>query len=161
MPRERQGVEEDIVGPGKRVMGIVGGVILAIMIGSMVPALAASASWGPVSSYYGGVKRVTGSGKFYNSVDVVKSQMTITDNAPNDGNTVYGSTWFWRYDFPYWVVFTEKSTPEWSSGTHTWTLSVDYANWGSMAKGEFYVCAQMGWPVPDSCSDAVFRYIDW
>jgi len=49
--------------------------------------------------------------------DVVKSQMTITDNALNDGNTVCGVTNFYHMLYPYWTFLVEKSTPEWSSGT--------------------------------------------
>jgi len=107
---------------------------------------------------------VTGQGTFYNSGNVVKSRMTITDNASNDGNAVYGSTFFFYMgpDYPNWTFLVHKATSQWTSGTHTQTLSQDYANWGSMAEGESWACAQMGFPVPDSCSpDGVYRVIDW
>lgn len=145
----------------RRLIGMGGGAVLAAVIGTAVPALAASQVWGPVSSVYQGDTVVTGSGSFYNSGSTVNSRMTITDNLALDGNNVYGTTWFYRWTATGWQFLAQKSTQEWGSGTHTQTLSRSYSGLGTLARGEFQACAQMGFPVPDSCSQSVFRTIDW
>lgn len=120
----------------------------------------ASVGWGPVSSSYQGQTRVRGQGTWVNdsSVNAV-NRVTYRDTAPNDGNTVYVRTQvrWWKYSGSTqsvtWVGGTSKSTPETSSSTYiersvSWNLDSQ----ASRARGVPDVCAQMGWPVPDSCT---------
>lgn len=119
--------------------------------------------WGPVTSTYNGKVRVEGSGTFFNEDQVsAVNRMRIKDR-DNDGNTVYGRTSFnvWKFD-PYaggsgqfrWVSDQVKSTPEFANAERTYLLSTSLDSQGSRYRGHSEACAQMGWPVPDSCSSA-------
>ena len=122
--------------------------------------------WGPVTSTYDGKVRVEGSGTFFNDGNThAANRMRITDRRA-DGNNVYGRTTFlvWRYSTSHgrdtWVTDQRKSTSEWSGGTHTQTVRTDLDSKGSRYRGNAEACAQLGWPVPDSCSSAypTFNY---
>jgi hypothetical protein len=131
----------------------------------------AAVDWGPVTSTYDGRERVRGHGTFANEgYRRAVNRSTFRDSMPNDGNTVYVRTsirW-WKYR-PVstnprwdWVNGTSKTTPEISSGsyqTHAvgWDLDPD----GSKARAEPKVCAQMGWPVPDSCGNGGVPTFDY
>jgi len=145
---------------GKRLIGVLAGVILAGVIGTAIPALAATVHWGPVTSSYGGIDRVTGYGDFYNSGTTVYSHMFIQDDA-SDGNNVYGKTEFYYWLNSSWNLKEVKSTPEWSGGLHNWTMTSNYSGYWTKAEGGFEACAQMGWPVPDSCTNWIYKVIDW
>ncbi len=116
--------------------------------------------WGPVSSYYDGTPRVRGSGTFYNDgYQDAANRMRITDPA-DDGNTVYGRTTFyvWKccdvHGGPTWKQDQSKTTPEWRNSTRTYTLRTSLDAVGSRYRADAEPCAQMGWPVPDSCESA-------
>ena len=126
-----------------------------------VPAMAVS--WGPNSTYYNGTKRATGSGTFSNAGNTyARSVMKVTDNS-NDGNNVYGRTTFSFYGYrcnpqceSRWRTDLPKSTPEFANATRTYTLDRPLVSWADKARGSVFACAQMGWPVPDSCSPASY-----
>lgn len=119
-----------------------------------------SVAWGPVDSSYGGITRVRASGTWVNeSSRSAVNRITYRDTAPNDGNTVYVHTLvrWWKYnrsaDRVDWVNGSSKSTPETSSSTYidrsvSWSLDSQ----ASRARAVPNVCAQMGFPIPDSCT---------
>lgn len=120
------------------------------------------AAWGPLESYYNKQVRVEGSGLYYpEGAAKAASGMIVADRA-NDGNSVYGRTvfFFWEHD-PYCGCMTykrksSKSTAEWSNKTKAETLTQALSATSSISRGEMFVCAQMGWPVPDNCSNSAF-----
>ncbi len=137
--------------------------VVAMAIGLAQPALAAS--WGPLSSSYNGQVRVTGSGSFGPYLSAyAQSRISVTDKA-NDGNTVYGTTSFQFYEVPIgsssptWVSDRSLSTPEHSGSgvTKTTYLKRSLHSRADRARGITKVCAQMGWPVPDSCSASAYN----
>lgn len=124
-------------------------------------------NWGPKVSYYDGILRVSGEGYFYNDANArAANQMTVHDRAA-DGNNVYGYTTFktWKYSSitgsTDWQLIQAKSTSEVSNASINQTLKVNLDPNGSRARGETMVCAQMGWPVPDSCSSPSFPTFDY
>ena len=134
--------------------------VLAMAVTLLASCDVASVGWGPVSSSYDGQTRVRGSGVWVNDSSVqAVNRISYRDTAPLDGNTVYVKTQvrWWTYnpsqDAVTWLGGTTKSTPETSSSSYiersvAWSLNAD----GSRARAEPEVCAQMGWPVPDSCA---------
>jgi len=135
--------------------------ILAVTAGALAlafPAVASAASWGPISSYYNGSKVVSGSGDFTGGTRVASGTITVTDSK-NDGNAVYGKT---RFEYKYyntaqaayvWTNWYTLSIAEFSNTTKTASSgSRDSQGPGLGTRGRSQVCAQMGWPVPDSCA---------
>jgi hypothetical protein len=117
-------------------------------------------NWGPVTSSYDGRVRVRGHGVLYNDSNVdAANRMVITDPI-DDGNEVYGQTTFNVYkwsvvaDRMTWQVDEHKETGQWSLGTRTRTVRTSLDRNGERYRAESEPCAQMGWPVPDSCSSA-------
>jgi hypothetical protein len=78
----------------------------------------------------------------------------------NDGNTVYASTQFyaWRYNSidgsSGFVSIGVRSTAPFSNATKLHTVTRSYANevQGTSMRGLVQSCAQMGWPIPNSCT---------
>ena len=140
-------------------------LVLGVTVGALLlaePALAAH--WGPLSSSYKGKVRVQGEGDFYKYQGAyARSTMKITDKS-NDGNNVYGKTQFQFYrvttgsSSPSWIVSATKSTPEHAGAgvARTTSLQVGLRGDADRARGVTQACAQMGWPVPDSCSDSAY-----
>jgi hypothetical protein len=134
------------------------GACLAIVIG----ASASASSWGPVSSYYKGSAVVTGYGTFTGGTTWGAAYLKITD-PKNDGNTVYGRT---NLQYKYyntalaaytWTTYYTLSIPEFANSTVTKSSGAQYVPGGGPGLGvrsSSQVCAQMGWPVPDSCVSA-------
>ncbi|MBX3313208.1 MAG: hypothetical protein KF906_02720 [Actinobacteria bacterium] len=121
-------------------------------------------NWGPVTSSYNGQVRVRGEGTLYNEDNVnAANRMKITDPM-DDGNNVYGRTTFNVYKWStsagrmMWQTDERKSTGEWSGGTRTRTVKTSLDANGERYRGESEACAQMGWPVPDSCSSAYLTF---
>ncbi|MBP7929585.1 MAG: hypothetical protein KA110_06430 [Acidimicrobiia bacterium] len=118
---------------------------------------AASKSWGRVTSQYKGNVVVEGWGTHFNDRSLnAANTMTIKDRR-DDGNNVYGKTtfYFWRPNAQgqvTWVQSGVQSTGEWKNATRTVTVKVPLHPEGSQSRAESQACAQMGWPVPDSCS---------
>jgi hypothetical protein len=122
--------------------------------------------WGPISSSYDGKVRVGGEGTLYNDSNAkAVNRMRIVDRR-DDGNNVYGKTTFsvWKYNSVQgrdtWVHDQTKSTSEFRNKARTEYLETSLDSQGSRYRGESQACAQMGWPVPDSCSSAypTFNY---
>lgn len=145
---------------------------LALALLAVVPLGAcdvAAVPWGPASSSYDGQTRVRADGTWANEDSrVAANRLRYRDVAPDDGNTVYVRTLvrWWKYDSVAegvtWVNGTSKSTPEISSSGYrdarvSWSLDSN----ASRARAQPEVCAQMGWPVPDSCSDGGVPTFDY
>jgi hypothetical protein len=138
------------------------GALVALLTGCQLT----PQQWGPITSSYKDRVRVEGEGTFFNDsgADAV-NRMTIKDRA-DDGNNVYGKTSFmvWKYNSVQgrdtWVLDQAKSTGEIRNQSKTVSLRTSLDQTGSRYRGVSQACAQMGWPVPDSCSTAVptFNY---
>lgn len=121
---------------------------------------------GPLRSVYNGIERVRGSGYFYNSGNSsAVTQYNLTDSR-NDGNTVYGYTTGSLFQSNYdgttsWINQGSYSTPEIKNTTSTMYTSFPLSSSGSRARGAVMVCAQMGFPVPDSCSGNSYPTFDY
>lgn len=134
---------------------------LAAVIGLAAAGSASAVNWGPISSVYNGSTVVSGRGTFVNQGNAsAVTSFTITDSK-NDGNNVYGAqngyiwdkgasqpvTWDWRYK-------SGGSTPQFANTTKTYSLSFALSSTGTKARANLEVCAEMGFPVPNSCSSA-------
>lgn len=132
------------------------------LLGIGVPAMAVA--WGPTSSSYKGTRRVTGWGDFYNAGNTYARSKMVTRDDRNDGNAVYGTTEFSFYGYrcvsgectTRWFSAGVRSTPEFSNSTRTYWLDKGLYGLGDKARGQTFACAQMGWPVPDSCAPASY-----
>ena len=152
-----------------------------LVLGTSVSAATAD-SWGPRTSTYNGSVVVRGSGTLTRLAGGSKSVAYAADTL-NDGNTVYATT-SWKkltevctsISFGIKVAIgisscsssttlvASKTSPEVSSGytmmshTQSWCDS----NGNICADNGFRVtatsCAQMAFPVPDSCVDAYVEY---
>mgnify|MGYP000056288582 FL=1 len=146
------------------------GVVALLMVGliSIVVPVgdAVAVGWGPLRSVYNGIERVRGSGYFYNSGNSsAVTQYNLTDSR-NDGNTVYGYTTGSLFQSNYdgttsWINQGSYSTPEIKNTTSTMYTSFPLSSSGSRARGAVMVCAQMGFPVPDSCSGNSYPTFDY
>jgi hypothetical protein len=138
-----------------------GAVIGLTLVGYAVASPAVDAlKWGTITSSYDGRVRVQGNGNHYNSGGSrAANTMTIKDRA-NDGNSVYGSTTFYYWlpdihDIMRWTYINTKGTGEIENGTITRTVSVGLNAESDRSRAVSKACAQMGWPVPDSCGQAI------
>ena len=131
----------------------------AVGFWAAVPVVEA-ASWGPVTSTYNGRVRVEGSGSHYNDRGVnAANRMAIKDRS-NDGNNVYGATnfYFWVQSSTGQMIWGDqrhKSTGEVANSTITRTLTTSLNDESEKSRAVSKACAQMSWPVPDSCGQAV------
>lgn len=118
--------------------------------------------WGPVSSSYDGQTVVEASGTFYNASNVSATNEFWINDPADDGNNVYGHTKFLYYNGSFWLHAT-KSTGEYSYANTPVTtyLSDDLQANSWKARGQSFACAQLGWPVPDSCSDSALPTFDY
>ena len=114
--------------------------------------------WGPISSYYNGnrVVRASGTSSPVNST-TARNEILLEDSRA-DGNNVYATTnfYFWSpdsYGTWGWRNHTRSTTSEISNRTATFTHSRALISAGSRVRMVSGACAQMGWPVPDSCAD--------
>ena len=75
---------------------------------------------------------------------------------------MYGVTdfYFWLYDSgcscSQYQQRGRKSTDEWENSTHSQTLKLAFDPQSNSVRGASFVCAQMGWPIPNSCSSAAY-----
>lgn len=119
-----------------------------------------AATWGPVTSSYDGRVRVEGAGSHYNDRGVnAANTMTVKDRS-NDGNSVYGSTvfYFWVESSSGQMVWGDrrsKSTGEVSNMTIRRTLYTSLNATSEKSRAVSKACAQMSWPVPNSCGQAI------
>ena len=146
------------------------GVVALLMVGliSIVVPVgdAVAVGWGPLRSVFNGIERVRGDGYFFNSGNSsAVTQYNLTDYR-DDGNTVYGYTTGSIFKnnadgASSWDNLGGYSTPEIKNTTATMYTSFPLSGTGSRARGAVMVCAQMGFPVPDSCSDSAFPSFDY
>lgn len=119
-----------------------------------------SQNWGPLNSFYKHKERVSGSGSVHiDGSTYIRTDYTLVDPLA-DGNTVYGRVtyYYWKIcsvtdTAPSWCVGSTYSTDEISNTTSQFTLQDTLDTKASQVRAEIEVCAQMGWPVPDSCSN--------
>jgi hypothetical protein len=121
--------------------------------------------WGPLTSTYNGNTVVRASGYTNKSAQGVTDTFELQDPI-SDGNSVYGSAryLFWKSgsDGVYrWYTEAQDATPEISNKKATFTESAGLRTDSSRIRILSYACAQMGWPVPDSCSDAAIISYDY
>jgi hypothetical protein len=143
---------------------VAGAAVLAV---ATLSGCTTSGVWGPLEASYNGSVRVEGSGFYYpDRATYAASGMIVRDRA-NDGNNVYGRTRFafWQYErtcsCSMWVTSTIKSTGEWANETRGVTLYESLSWVGSRSRGQMFVCAQMGFPVPDRCSNSAYVTFDY
>ena len=141
----------------KRLLGLAAATAAGLAL--LIPGVAYATSWGPMSSYYNGSAVVTGSGTFTGGKYSASATLTIKD-PKNDGNTVYGRT---NLQYKYyntalaayvWSTYYTLSIPEFANSTifkNSGSQSVPPAGPGLGTRSASQVCAQMGFPVPDSC----------
>ena len=143
-----------------------------VSLGAAMPTMAAS--WGPVTSTYKGQVRVKASGEFYKAAGStgVQSKFVLTDPM-SDGNNVYGraDTQFYRSGCntsgsQQWCPENRKNSKEYarSASQNTWTIYLTTTNFrydSSQVRGIHTACAQMGFPVPDSCSNGAYVTLNY
>ncbi|MBX3314833.1 MAG: hypothetical protein KF906_10980 [Actinobacteria bacterium] len=136
-----------------RITAVLGGTMLSLLL-TACPAQ----DWGPISSYYNGnrVVRASGTSSLVNST-TARNEILLEDSRA-DGNNVYATTnfYFWSpdsYGTWGWRNHTRSTTSEISNRTATFTHSRALISAGSRVRMVSGACAQMGWPVPDSCAD--------
>ena len=124
-------------------------LFLALSVMGASTAVAASKNWGPYSSVYNNHTVVSASGTATHSSGVGYNNGVLVDSYYSDGNAVYAKTSFYDYATGLTRVY---STPE----IEQTSLSYRHPSSGGwvMASPKISViaCAQMGWPVPDSCA---------
>ena len=147
---------------------VVASAALALgVVGVIFPASnAVAVGWGPLNSYYNGVERVYGKGWFYNVGNVQAETEYILMDPVNDENTVYGYTNGYIYESDYngnigWQSAGYYSTNEIENVKQKVYTSFGLSGKGTAARGGIAVCAQMGFPVPDSCSEHAFPSFDY
>jgi hypothetical protein len=152
----------------RKVLAILGLTMVLLLVAE--PAM--SLAWGPESTWYKGKKRATGHGDFFNDQNVrAINRMTVVDDAPEDGNKVYGYTSWYFYHRKCWAGVEEcetdfhreghSSTAEFNGGAKVFDLKKSLLPTGSKARAQTFACAQMGWPVPDGCAPAAYPTFDY
>lgn len=134
-------------GTRRRRSRLVAILAMGIVMLFAVPAVAKS--WGPYSSTYNGNEVVRFSGDAYFSGWTGHNDFTLVDSYYNDGNSVYAKTNFVDGWYPY--APHVKTTDEIEDTSQFFEQS--QAGQGSTGRINTIACAQMGWPVPDSCTD--------
>ena len=130
-------------------------VTAAVVVGASAGS-ASAVAWGILDSYYNGIKRVQAKGDWFKHAGAYARNDIILADPANDGNNVLVNTVFRWWKGGEWVAGGSKSTNEYdffSTPIATYVQKPLDAD-ASKARGAIKACAQMGWPVPDSCSDA-------
>ncbi|WKZ83131.1 MAG: hypothetical protein QY307_02455 [Acidimicrobiia bacterium] len=128
-----------------KTIRVILGAALALLLGA---GPAAATAWGPIDSWYNGhrvVKAWGDAGHGSTSWNNFYLQDPI-----NDGNTVYAKTRFYSSWYPYSLLY-QRTTPEIENTTRYFSHTAP----GSYYTIKTIACAEMGWPVPDSCSSWV------
>ncbi|MGH8973956.1 MAG: hypothetical protein ACRD0C_12235 [Acidimicrobiia bacterium] len=159
----------------KKMLTILG--LTAMMVIAAQPALAAV--WGPQSTYYKGEKRATGKGDFTNDRNTYAlNTITVVDDAPGDGNNVYGITRYYffynrcdagpRTDDDCYDTWNRDPRPDQTAEFHGGnSLGQKFEHrkelhpLASKARVETFACVQMGWPVPDGCAPASYPSFEY
>jgi hypothetical protein len=135
---------------------------VAAIVTLLAAPIAQAVNWGPLSSRYRGSVVVSGTGSFYNDRGAFATNKMIVTDSKRDRNRVYGRTEFLFGDRTGYDFDTARTTGEFENTTVTRYLSRPLGRGNYyLARAESEVCAQLGWPVPDSCSSVAvttFRY---
>ena len=127
-------------------------IALAVAAGIItLPATAMAANWGPRSSFYDNIKRVTGNGTLTRLTTGSRSYAKACDNF-NEGWPVYAYTDMYAFtNAAHATGGVDHFTTAQSAGCidKTWTKgwTTFFGFWTTAG-----ACAQIGWPVPDSCT---------
>ena len=128
-------------------------------------------NWGPLTSTYNGQVRVSATGLASKNNSGGQNVINLTD-PDKDGNPVYAHTdWFIFGPEPNCQLtggscapdfhqVGQSKTPEIQNTSAQYTHTYDDLDRaGSQLRIVSLACAQMGWPVPDSCSnDAILTF---
>lgn len=119
---------------------------------------AQAVSWpssGSLSVSYDNVTRGTASGVIFNRNNSHARDHFILGDVSNDGNNVYGKSYIY---FNAGGSSKNFSTGEYSYGDTPVIKNFDLAlaPGGTRAYADDKVCVQLGWPVPDRCSQTSY-----
>lgn len=144
---------------------------------------AGAAGWGPRTSSYNGQVRVEGGGTLERRDGGSWSRVRVKDRMPNDGNDVYGYTEWFRiqercssFGVQLAIVGSSSSqcridakrharlsTPE-ITGERTYEKLANWCDQDGKHCADYGLkvvagaCAQMGFPIPDSCTYAYVEF---
>jgi hypothetical protein len=137
---------------GRRV-GTLAAVSLLIVV--LTGAAAQAVTWGTIRAYYNGIARSEARGNFFNESGLNARNDYWLNDVSNDGNNSYGHTRFYFYYGGAYHYATQKNTGEytWANTPVTKILRAPLDQMGERARGNSRVCVQLGFPVPDSCSN--------
>ncbi|WP_139738848.1 hypothetical protein [Actinomyces wuliandei] len=127
---------------------------------------ASAANWGPVNSFYNSIERVNGAGTFTNNDYASATTHYVLTDPRRDGNPVYATTRGYTYgagndNVTRWTSRGTESTREIQNTTEEMDTSFRLNSEDWRARGHVQVCAQMGVPVPDSCSIYAYPTFDY
>lgn len=127
-------------------------VVIALVVLTTGPAAMAS-GWGPFTSTYNGNTVVDIRGNISMNGTIAVNALQLTDTR-NDGNTVYAKGKWWKRFGSVWLFYGHEHTGEIEnmSQIYTWTKN-------GASHQEVQGCAQLSWPVPDSCTD--WKTLQW
>ena len=150
----------------KRFALAVAAGLLVLMVGLLAsPALAVG--WGPGNAYYNGIRRATGYGDLSNDRNAYAANKITYRDTYADGNTVYATVTWAYYEYSQtcgtqggvcWVYDSVDSTPEigTAQGTTTVWERDNLHGDADKVRGGSKVCVQLGFPVPDRCSETFY-----
>ncbi|MFJ6936684.1 hypothetical protein [Streptomyces sp. NPDC101132] len=133
----------------KHLVTALGGVLLFTAVAESASAVA----WGSVTVKYDGKPRAVAHGNFFNDRDTHARNKVMSKDLAPDGNTVY-TAGHWYYEGAGEVF--PLNTPEHNHTyytTHYKTHPLDAK--AKSVRGGTRACVQLGWPVPDTCSEEV------
>ena len=124
--------------------------------------LAQAVSWATVSVSWNGQTRASAYGSTYKSGSTARNDFRLNDRA-DDFNSSYGRSEFLFYSNGTYTSHGTLSTGEYtySETPKTIPLSKPLVEAATKARTSSKVCVQLGFPVPDSCSNtslATFSY---
>jgi hypothetical protein len=148
------------VGFGKKFALAAGAAVVAFGIA----APASAVGWGTLTATYNSQARATGYGNFYNGSNIKAINDYRLNDVANDGNNSYGKTNFLFYGYhsscggDCWYSKKIQSTGEYTyfNTPVTKALYSYLEPQATTARGDSYVCVQLGWPVPDKCSSHAY-----
>jgi hypothetical protein len=138
---------------GSRRLGALAAVSVLIVL--LTAAAAQAVTWGTIRAYYNGIARAEARGNLFNESGINARNDYWLNDLVNDGNNSYGHTNFYFYYSGSYHYAGRRSTGEY---TYSNTPVTKLLRWpldarGERARGGSQVCAQLGFPVPDSCSN--------
>ncbi|WP_314244022.1 hypothetical protein [Streptomyces sp. DSM 40907] len=122
-----------------------------VLLGTVVAGSASAVGWGSVTVSYDGKSRATAYGDFRNDRNIRAKNKVMSKDLAADGNTVYTTgNWY----FENGAEVHALNTPEHNHTYYvTHYLSHPLEPTAKSVRGGTRACVQLGWPVPDTCSD--------